>query len=45
MPMKTVSIPYPEELPAILGATPEAFEHELCFLVAAKLYFSGRSSL
>lgn len=44
MAVKTLSIPYPEELPATLGATPEAFEHELCFLVAAKLYELGRVS-
>ena len=44
MAVKTVSIPYPEDLPAVLGATPEAFEHELRFLVAAKLYELGRVS-
>jgi predicted HTH domain antitoxin len=42
MPIYTLTIPYPEELPAAVGATPEEFEHELRFLVAAKLYELGR---
>jgi predicted HTH domain antitoxin len=40
--MPTLTIPYPEDLPAAAGATPEEFEHELRFLVAAKLYELGR---
>jgi predicted HTH domain antitoxin len=42
--MKTLSIPYPEDLPEALGETPEEFERELRFLVAAKLYELGRLS-
>lgn len=42
MPMHTLTIPYPEDLPAAAGATPDEFEHELRFLVAAKLYELGR---
>ncbi len=44
MRMKTLEIPYPEELPETLGKSPEAFEQELRFLVAAKLYELGRIS-
>ena len=40
--MKTITIPYPEDLPAALGETDEEFEQELRFLVAAKLYELGR---
>lgn len=40
--MQTLTIPYPEDLPAAVGATPAEFEHELRFLVAAKLYELGR---
>lgn len=42
MPMKMLTIPYPEDLPAAVGVTPEEFEHELRVLVAAKLYELGR---
>ncbi|MCD6167055.1 UPF0175 family protein [bacterium] len=42
MTIKTVKIPYPEDLPKALGETPEVFERELRFLVAAKLYEMGR---
>ena len=42
MHMHTLTIPYPEDLPAAVGATPDEFEHELRFLVAAKLYELGR---
>jgi len=44
MTIKTVKIPYPEDLPKALGETREAFERELRFLVAAKLYEMGRIS-
>ena len=44
MGIKTLKIPYPEDLPKALGETPEAFERELRFLVAAKLYEMGRIS-
>ena len=44
MTIKTVKIPYPEDLSKALGETPEAFERELRFLVAAKLYEMGRIS-
>lgn len=42
--MKTLKIPYPDDLPKALGETPEEFERELKFLVAAKLYELGRIS-
>ena len=44
MGTKTLKIPYPEDLPEALGETPEGFERELRFLVAAKLYEMGRIS-
>jgi predicted HTH domain antitoxin len=44
MGTNTMTIPYPEDLLAELGTTPEAFEQELRFLVAAKLYELGRLS-
>ncbi len=40
--MPTLIMPYPEDLPAAAGATPDEFEQELRFLVAAKLYELGR---
>lgn len=42
--MKTLTIPYPEDLPESLGETPAEFESELRFLVAVKLYELGRFS-
>lgn len=44
MGMKTLEIPYPEDLPEAMGESPEAFEREIIFLVAAKLYELGRIS-
>jgi predicted HTH domain antitoxin len=44
MGTRILEIPYPEDLPKTLGATPEEFERELRFLVAAKLYEMGRIS-
>ena len=38
MSTRELRIPYPEELPASAGQTPEEFEREVRFLVAAKLY-------
>ena len=42
--MKTLEISYPEDLPEAMGESPEAFEWEIIFLVAAKLYELGRIS-
>jgi predicted HTH domain antitoxin len=44
MGTKTLEIPYPEDLPEAMGESPEAFEREIIFLVAAKLYELGRIS-
>ena len=44
MGTKTLKIPYPEDLPEALGKSPKEFERELRFLVAAKLYETGRIS-
>ncbi len=44
MGMKTLKIPYPDDLPKALGETPEEFERELKLLMAAKLYELGRIS-
>ena len=44
METKTLKIPYPEDLPKALGKTPQEFEQEVRFLVAAKLYEMGRIS-
>lgn len=44
MGTKTLTLPYPEELPEALGKTPEEFEQEMRFLVAARLYELGRIS-
>jgi predicted HTH domain antitoxin len=40
--MKTLEISYPEDLLDKTGETPEEFEREVQFLVAAKLYELGR---
>ena len=44
MTTNVLTIPYPAQLLTDLGETPEAFEKELRFLVAAKLYELGRVS-
>ena len=44
MGTKILQIPYPEDLPEALGRTSEEFEHEMKFLLAAKLYELGRVS-
>lgn len=44
MATRVLQIPYPEDLPKLLGETPEQFEQELRFLVPAKLYELGRIS-
>ncbi len=44
MNTKILEMPYPDDLPEALGKTPEEFEQELRFLVAAKLYEMGRIS-
>ena len=41
MGIKTIEIPYPDDLPNTLGTTTEEFEQEIRFLVAAKLYEMG----
>lgn len=44
MGTKTLSIPYPDDLPKTLGRTTEEFEEEMRFLLAAKLYEMGHIS-
>jgi predicted HTH domain antitoxin len=44
MGTKTLQISYPEDLLETLGKTPEEFELEMKFLMAAKLYELGRIS-
>ena len=44
MGTKTLEIAYPDDLPKALEKTPEEFERELRFLVAAKLYEIGSIS-
>ena len=42
MSMRTLEIPYPEDLPATMGESPEEFERQVKFRVPAKLYELGR---
>lgn len=42
--MRVVEIPYPDDLPEALGQSPESFERQLRFLVAAKIYELGQIS-
>lgn len=42
MHTRELRIPYPEDLPASRGQTPDEFEREMQFLMAAKLYELGR---
>jgi predicted HTH domain antitoxin len=42
--MRVVKIPYPDDLPESLGKSPESFERQLQFLVAAKIYELGHIS-
>ena len=42
--MRTVTIPYPDDLPEALGQSPESFERQIRFLVAAKIYELGHIS-
>ena len=42
MATRELRIPYPEELPEAMDQSPDEFERELRFLVAAKLYELGR---
>lgn len=44
MGTKTLRIPYPEDLLEAMAQTPEEFEREMKFLMAAKLYELGRIS-
>ena len=44
MGTRTLNIPYPDDLPKTLGTSPEKFEQEMRFLVAAKLYEMGHIS-
>ena len=40
--MRTIEIEYPETIPAVLNLSPETFEQEARFALAAKLYEMGR---
>jgi predicted HTH domain antitoxin len=42
--MRVVEIPYPDDLPASMGKSPESFERQIRFLVAAKIYELGQIS-
>lgn len=43
--MGTLTVPYPDDLLATSGKTPEALEEELTFLLAVKLFEMRRLSL
>ncbi len=40
--MRTIEIEYSETIPAVLNLSPETFEQEARFALAAKLYEMGR---
>ncbi len=40
--MRRIEIEYPETIPAVLNLSPEIFEQEARFALAAKLYEMGR---
>ena len=40
--MRKIEIEYPETIPAVLNLSPETFEQEARFALAAKLYEMGR---
>ena len=40
--MRRIEIEYPETIPAVLNLSPETFEQEARFALAAKLYEMGR---
>jgi predicted HTH domain antitoxin len=42
--MRVVEIPYPDDLPEAMGKSPELFERQIRFLVAAKIYEVGQIS-
>ncbi len=42
--MKTMSIEYPESIPAALNLAPESFEEEVRLVLATKLFELGRLS-
>jgi predicted HTH domain antitoxin len=44
MSMRTLEFRYPEDLPKAMGESPEAFERQIKFLVAARMYELGRIS-
>ena len=44
MSTRNLSIPYPDDLPDLLGQSAEQFESEMRLLLAAKLYELGRIS-
>lgn len=44
MNMRTLEISYPTDLPDALGQSPEEFERQIKFLVAAKMYELGHIS-
>jgi len=44
MSTRTLTIPYPDDLPLSSGQSADEFEREMRFLLAAKLYELGRVS-